>query len=281
MRKFYVLVASLLALNVSTFGQSSQNQELIANAVQAPEKPEAWAAKGDFTPAEDVKIKRRAAANFIFYAFAIAEPNLTMDEYLDGSVITETNAYMIAYTNHPMVDIFGTLLQKSPLYFEIADNAKVTMKKEIGILYKNTNIKPADAQKLILNQLTNIYNLRIQPVQRMKEVWMLKVTDTQKYATWTHSGTLTITETYPSSVNVDEKGVFYKGMGNNVEVLAEGLQKYCDIPVVAEPSTKAQIDIDKLPIKDLNVLAKILLEKYGITMQKGKKMISVIEISSK
>jgi hypothetical protein len=280
MRKMFTLVASLLAINSFTFGQTTATSNELADAkIVQPVNPNTWAEKGNYIPFEEEKVKPRAA-NFIYYAFAIAEPNLTMDEYLDGSVVSESNSYMIAYSNHPMIDIFATLLQKPALYIDIADNAKESMKKEIGILYKNTNIKPVDAQKLILNQLTNIYNLRVQPVQKMKEVWTLKITDSQKFAIWTHTGTLTVTETEPSSINMDDKG-FYKGMGNTVEVLAEGLQKYCNEPFVAEPSIKAQINIEKLAIKDMNILAQTLLEKYGITMKKTKKLMSVIEISSK
>jgi hypothetical protein len=280
MRKMFTLVASLLTFNILVFGQDApKNESLVVAQVHSPVKPSEWVEKGKIPTLEAENVKP-PVANFIYYAFAIAEPNLTMDEYLDGSVVSESNAYMIAYSNHPLVDVFGTLLQKPTLYIDIADNAKETLKKEIGILYKNTNIKPADAQKLILNQLTNIYNLRIQPVQKMKEVWSLKITDPQKFAVWTHTGTLTVTETEPTSINMDDKG-FYKGMGNSVEILAEGLQKYCNEPFVAESSIKAQINIEKLAIKDMTILAQTLLEKYGITMKKTKKLMSVMEISSK
>ncbi|NJN33240.1 MAG: hypothetical protein HC817_02295 [Saprospiraceae bacterium] len=143
------------------------------------------------------------------------------------------------------------------------------------------NIKPADAQKLILSQISEIYNLKITKTQKLKEVWCLSVSDMKKFASWTATGRINDnSEWQPSSMNVDEKG-FYEGQSNDMTTLAAGLEKFGNAIFTTDSSVKAQITVEKLPLKSTTELAKILFDKYGIALKKVKKMIHIIEITTK
>ena len=277
MKQTFTLTA--LLFSIFTFAQTRKADiEIAQNKPSA--QPVAWKSVPNYSSTE-AKSKHQPAPSVMYYAFNIAEPSLPMEESIDGSVIADGFSYLIAYSSQKLSVVLSDLLQKPESVFEVSEYAKTNLDKEIGIYYKNNSIRPEEAKKVIIQQLCSIYNLKIQITNKLKDVWYLSVSDPKKYATWTANGNLQLKEILPTSVDLDKNGL-YKGSGNNVEGLANGLQTYCKEIFMFDPlSTKAQIDIAQLEIQNKEELVKTLNEKYGICLKKVKKVIPVIEISSK
>ncbi len=272
MKKFIIIILPFCLSPIFAQTNSGSVPETLAQSVI---KPSEWA-----KPTE-IAIKSPRAKPLIHYAFTIAEPSLEVEESLDGTVQAGQNEYIIAYSSSTLGEVLSDLLQRPSVYFDIPEAIKPTLSREMGIFYKNMNIKPAEAQKLILSQISEIYNLKIVKTQKLKEVWCLSVADVQKFASWTATGRINDnTEWLPSSMNIDEKG-FYEGQSNDMTTLAAGLEKFGNAIFITDSSIKAQITVEKLPIKSTTELAKVLFDKYGIAMKKVKKMVNVVEIISK
>lgn len=165
-------------------------------------------------------------------------------------------------------NIISTLTNKEDFLIEFEQNTK--LKKHLSLIIKNKSNQNIDLSSIILNQLSKLYDFKIDSIKRTTKFYKLNVFDSLKLSK--HS--LRTTSDSSSTSNI---GVLLTLDNVTLEVLARELSYHYKIRFEIADNNYYFLNM-KLPNNNLRSLESILKQDYGINLEKSEKEIEHIYV---